>query len=72
MDDPDHVREGIANIPLPLGKGGENIVIVHSGWGDGSYPIVGGYDADDRLVRVHIDFMVVFPEEPSCPMRSVS
>jgi len=65
MDDPGHIREGIANIPLPLGKGGENIVVVHSGWGDGSYPIVGGYDASDRLVRVHIDFMVVIPEGPS-------
>jgi len=59
MDDPRHIRAGIANIPLPLGKSGENIVIFHSGWGDGFYPVVGGYDASDRLIRVHIDFMVV-------------
>jgi len=65
MDDPGHIRVGIANISLPLGKNGENIVIFHSGWGDGSYPVIGGYDASDRLVRVHIDFMVVFPEKPS-------
>ncbi len=61
MDDPAHIREGIANIVLPLAKSGENIVVIHSGWGDGFYPIVGGFDASGRLVRVHIDFMVVFP-----------
>lgn len=60
MDDPNHIRAGIANISLPQSRQGENIVIVHSGWGDGHYPIVGGYDASDRLVRVHIDFLVVF------------
>jgi hypothetical protein len=60
MDDPDHIRAGIANIQLPHAKGGENIVIFHSGWGDGHFPVVGGYDASDRLVRVHIDFFVVF------------
>jgi hypothetical protein len=65
MDDPGHIRAGIANIPLPSGASGENIVIFHSGWGDGFYPVVGGYDASDRLIRVHIDFMVVFPEEES-------
>jgi hypothetical protein len=60
MDDPSHIRAGLANIVLPLARGGENIVIIHSGWGDGHYPVVGGYDASDRLVRVHIDFLVVF------------
>jgi hypothetical protein len=65
MDDPGHIREGIANIALPLAKSGENIVIFHSGWGDGFYPVVGGYDASDRLIRVHIDFAVVSPLETS-------
>jgi Protein of unknown function (DUF4241) len=60
MDDPDHIRAGIVNIPLPYATGGENIVIFHSGWGDGHFPVVGGYDASDRLIRVHIDFFVVF------------
>jgi len=60
MDDPNHIRAGIANIALPHSRQGENIVIVHSGWGDGLYPAVGGYDSSDRLVRVHIDFFVVF------------
>jgi hypothetical protein len=59
MDDPDHIRHGIANITLPLAREGENVIIVHSGWGDGVYPVVGGYDVDGRLVAVHIDFGVV-------------
>lgn len=62
MDDPSHICEGIANIPLPLATHGENIIIFHSGWGDGHYPVVGGYDASYRLVRVHIDFLVVFED----------
>ena len=62
MDDPAHIREGIANITLPLAKNGENIVIIHSGWGDGYYPVVGGYDASGQLIRVHIDFMVIDPD----------
>jgi hypothetical protein len=62
MDDPGHIRAGLANVPLPLAQAGENIVIVHSGWGDGHFPVVGGYDAAGRLVRVHIDFLVVQPE----------
>lgn len=61
MDDPGHIREGLANIVLPLAKNGENIVIIHSGWGDGVYPVIGGYDATGNLVRVHIDFMVIAP-----------
>lgn len=59
MDDPGHIREGLANIPLPLAQNGENIVIVHSGWGDGVYPVVGSFDATGRLLAVHIDFGVV-------------
>jgi hypothetical protein len=62
MDDPEHIRAGLANVPLPRAQDGANIVIIHSGWGDGIYPVVGGYAEDGRLVRVHIDFMVVFPE----------
>jgi hypothetical protein len=59
MDDPNHLREGLANIALPLARAGENIVIIHSGWGDGTYPVVGSFDAADRLIAVHIDFGVV-------------
>ncbi|HEX8244316.1 MAG TPA: DUF4241 domain-containing protein [Longimicrobium sp.] len=62
MDDPGHIRAGLANIVLPRARHGENIILVHSGWGDGFFPVVGGYDAQGNLVRVHIDFMVVFPD----------
>jgi hypothetical protein len=59
MDEPTHVRAGLANIVLPLARNGENIVIIHSGWGDGLYPVVGSFDALHRLIAVHIDFGVV-------------
>jgi hypothetical protein len=59
MDDPRHIRTGVANVVLPDATNGENIVMFHSGWGDGVYPVIGGYDINGRLVRVHIDFDVV-------------
>ncbi len=59
MDDPAHLREGLANITLPLAKNGENIIIIHSGWGDGVYPVIGSFDQGGQLIAVHIDFMVV-------------
>ena len=38
-------------------------MIIHSGWGDGTYPLIGGYDANGELVAVHIDlFVVPIPE----------
>jgi len=58
MDDPAHIREGVANIPLPLAQDGANIVVFHSGWGDGHYPTISGFDADGALVAVHLDFFV--------------
>nr|WP_238353371.1 DUF4241 domain-containing protein [Kribbella solani] len=62
MDSPDHLREGSANIVLPLATEGENIVLTHSGWGDGAYPIVRTVDASGRILAVHIDLLVVGPE----------
>jgi hypothetical protein len=59
MDDPAHIREGIANITLPLAKNGENLILFHSGWGDGSYPVVGSFDAANKLIAAHIDFLIV-------------
>ena len=50
---------GCANITLPLARDGENVVISHSGWGDGFYPVVGAYDNRRRLTGVHIDLQVV-------------
>lgn len=58
MDDPEHICSGLANVPLPLSKTGNNLILIHSGWGDGFYPVVGGYDTDGVLVNVHIDFFV--------------
>jgi len=34
-------------------------VLAHSGWGDGGYPVISGYDAAGVLVAVHIDLYVV-------------
>jgi Protein of unknown function (DUF4241) len=59
MDDPHHIREGIANILLPLATDGTNLILFHSGWGDGAYPIIGGYDRAGILVAVHIDFFII-------------
>jgi len=59
MDDPKHIRVGVANIRLPLARSNENIIIIHSGWGDGVYPVVGSFDARHQLLAVHIDFFVV-------------
>jgi hypothetical protein len=59
MSDPQHIRAGLANIPLPLGQAGENIVLAHSGWGDGGYPVIAGFAADGTPVAVHIDLYIV-------------
>jgi len=59
MDDPAHIRAGIANIVLPLARHGENLILFHSGWGDGVYPVVGSFDSTGHLVAAHIDFLVL-------------
>jgi hypothetical protein len=63
MDDPKHIRSGIANIKLPLTGSDNNLILFHSGWGDGYYPVIGGYDAFGNIVAIHIDFFVVVGEE---------
>ncbi|MGI5128701.1 DUF4241 domain-containing protein [Pseudonocardia sp. CA-107938] len=59
MDSPEHLMEGCANIELPLATAGENVVLAHSGWGDGVFPVLCTVDADGRLLAVHIDLLVV-------------
>jgi hypothetical protein len=59
MDDPTHIRAGIANIKLPLGHKGENLILFHSGWGDGHFPVIGSFDAHGQLLAAHIDFFVI-------------
>nr|WP_272954621.1 DUF4241 domain-containing protein [Kribbella sandramycini] len=62
MDSPEHLIEGCANIVLPLATEGENLVLAHSGWGDGAYPLVRTVDAAGRTLGIHIDLLVVGPE----------
>jgi len=59
MDDEEHIRGGIASIRLPNATNGSNLILFHSGWGDGFFPIVGGYNTSGKLVAVHIDFQVL-------------
>ncbi|MFJ3406649.1 DUF4241 domain-containing protein [Promicromonospora sp. NPDC090134] len=63
MDSPDHYREGTANVTMPLAQAGENVVLSHSGWGDGFYPVVTTHAADGSLLGVHIDLLVAGPEQ---------
>lgn len=59
LDDPDLIREGTANVVLPLATNGENAVLCHAGWGEGRYPVMGSFDSSGRLLAVHLDFQVV-------------
>ena len=62
MDNENLIRNGIANIPLPLNKD-ENLILFHSGWGDGVCPVVGGYDSNGKLIAIHTDFFVMLAPE---------
>ncbi|WP_133979949.1 DUF4241 domain-containing protein [Kribbella voronezhensis] len=59
MDSAEHLRAGCANIVLPAATAGENVVLAHSGWGDGVYPILSTLDATGRSLAIHIDLLVV-------------
>ncbi|MDN3575189.1 DUF4241 domain-containing protein [Chitinimonas viridis] len=59
MDEPSHLQAGLANIILPGATDGENLILAHSGWGDGTYAVVGSYDASGALTGVHIDLAVL-------------
>lgn len=59
IDDSQHYGQGLVNSQLPSVKQQENICISSSGWGNGSYPIIGGYDADGQLMSLHVDLLVV-------------
>ncbi len=58
-EDPDHIRAGTANILLPNATTGENLVLSHAGWGEGSYALVATHAADGTLTAVHIDLAVL-------------
>lgn len=59
MDSSEHYRAGTANIVMPLAGDGENVVLSHSGWGDGVYPVLLTRDAEGAPVGLHIDLGVV-------------
>lgn len=69
MDDPAEIRVGIANITLPLAKNGENLILFHSGYGDGTYPVVGSFDKSNRLLSAHVDFFVIPPVLEENPIK---
>ena len=58
LDLPTPLPSGMASIPLPLEES-TSVFLCYSGWGDGYYPILGGYDAADRLVAVHINLLLL-------------
>ncbi len=60
---PGYQYQEVVNLTLPRALAGENLVAVRSGWGDGYYAVVGGYDANGRLLAVHVDFFLV-PDPP--------
>ncbi|MBD5786180.1 DUF4241 domain-containing protein [Cellulosimicrobium terreum] len=63
MDSEEHLFEGVANIGLPGATAGENVVLAHSGWGDGFYPLVRTVAADGTVLGVHIDLLVAVPDD---------
>jgi hypothetical protein len=69
MDAAAPLPAGLANIVMPRATAGENVVLAHSGWGDGFYPLLQTRAADGHVTGIHIDLRVVgkFDEEPADP-----
>lgn len=63
MDADEPLPAGVANIVMPRASAGENVVLSHSGWGDGHYPLVATFSAAGQLLGIHIDLLVVGPLE---------
>lgn len=61
MDSEEHYQPGLANIVMPLATHGENVVMSHSGFGDGSYPVYLTRDAAGRPLGLHIDLLLIAP-----------
>lgn len=59
MDSPEHYEKNMANIVLPLAQSGENVVLTHSGWGDGYYAVKTTHDSEGNLLALHVDLQVV-------------
>jgi len=69
MDDPAHLRHGCANIVMPLATSGENVILAHSGWGDGIFPLVQTFNRAGTLLAMHIDLYVVGGEDDIEPLE---
>ena len=44
---------------VPLAPANQNVVLAHSGWGDGNDPVVKTLDDNGNLLAIHIDLFVV-------------
>lgn len=64
MDSDELYEAGMVNVVMPLATHGENVVLTHSGWGDGFYPVVATKDSHGRILAVHIDLLVVGEVDP--------
>jgi hypothetical protein len=66
MDADNPLPAGMANLVMPRAKAGENVVLAHSGWGDGFYPVLQTKDVEGKVTAIHVDLGVVgkFEEEP--------
>lgn len=62
MDSDLHIEAGVANIRLP-GASAENVVLCHSGWGDGVYPVLATYGASGELLGLHIQLIWLDDED---------
>ncbi|MBT2550584.1 DUF4241 domain-containing protein [Arthrobacter sp. ISL-65] len=67
MDADEPHPPGTANILMPLAEDGENVVLSHSGWGDGFYRILQTKEVEGANTGIYIDLAVVgkFDDEPS-------
>ena len=59
MDADTPLAAGLANVVMPLAPNGENVILAHSGWGDGFYPLFQTKDAQGNVIALHIDLLVV-------------
>ncbi|MGL6234596.1 MAG: DUF4241 domain-containing protein [Segniliparus sp.] len=55
--------EGAGSIGLPGGQRGENLILCHSGQGDGAYEVLVTFASDGRATGIHIDFGLLGFEE---------
>lgn len=59
MDADTPLAAGLANVVMPLAPNGENVILAHSGWGDGFYPLLQTKDVEGNVIALHIDLIVV-------------